>query len=168
MFPFLCWYELYWNVIIFLINWSLAFIEHLLIPGPWFDLKLWTTKRVHHFQNCAPTNTVWKLVTEFLGLYITAQLSARWLSLFFSCGHQGAGLWATQSLILGNNDVFLLEKSPCFCFDALTFRCRILWALTWLFSDMYQGLCVIWIIWWKDNAFLKKSIELVTCRTQMF
>lgn len=36
----------------------LTFIEHLLIPGSWFGLKLYALQRVCHFQNCPWTGRI--------------------------------------------------------------------------------------------------------------
>lgn len=173
MFPLLRWNQLHWNSIIFSINQSLTFIEHLLIPGSWFGLKLYATPRVCHFQNCPSRGIISGWVRAFyrslknsgtthdtehnslppeLGLY------PRSLSfLFFHAGikEQCFGpqylLW--PRIMMSVSRALL---PPFWCPNIQLQGSTLSTAYGYALS-MFQGLFVIWATQWKDNASPEKG-----------
>lgn len=145
MFPLRCWNQLHWNSRIFLINESLTFIEHLLISGSWFGLKLYAFQRECHFQNCPSKGIIWGWVTgcqrclnnsgishnsEHNSLPSELALYPRCLSLICPCRHQGAALWAAVSAVTDKDDVFLSVEHSCSHFNVSIFsRREVPWAL---------------------------------------
>lgn len=164
MFPLLCWNRLHCNSTDFLINQSLTFIEHLLIPRSWFGLKLYSIQRVCHFQNFPSTGRISGWVTGFQGCLNSSgttynsehksrpsDLYSRSLSLILPCRHQGAH-WGQQYLLWRRTMVSICPQSTP--------------APVWL--PQYSAACgcvlslclgsfVIWVTWCKDNAFLERG-----------
>lgn len=141
MFPLLCWNQLYWNSTIFLINQSLTFIEHLLVPRSWFALQLGTVKesltfkialtsrRATEFDRCLNIlEPLTMLNINSLPSELTLYLSQ--LSLLdFSMQASQSSVWAALSAMT-ENYAFLSVEYSCSHFNASVFSCKeVLWAL---------------------------------------
>lgn len=172
VFPLLCWNQLHCKNTEFLINQSLIFIEHLLIPRSWFGLRSYSIPRVCHVQNFPSTGIISGWVAGFHGClnspetthntehrFLPSSLYPRSPSLILSCRHQGAALWAGISATTENDDVCLsacralLLQFGCLSIplqrSTLDISCRcVLTASRFLW---------IWVTQCKNNTFLEKG-----------